>query len=314
MTFILNYTSIIRTERETKSRFGGSSKFRVVDDELVDMSEQKKLNPKYQMKKRINELNKEFEKNKFSEKLKLESENQDKEKEHEEPKKIYRLTNSRSKVRKKCYAFSRLEKSKRFFAFYSISFPKGMSDETGYKLFNTWLTRCRRKQGLKSYLWVAERQKNGTIHFHLLTNDYMKIGIVNGFMASSLATEKKRGNEALKEVNTAIYNGVDVKRVKNGRKSLIGYLTKYVTKNEIEFYRLPWHCSRDVSRLFTSINFEETPEEEDKYFSRLPYYASEYKGIKEDKYYRSAGFAFSPDECLYEDLDSLNELIYNTEK
>jgi len=28
---------------------------------------------------------------------------------------------------------------------------------------------------------VAERQKNGTIHFHLLTNDFMAIKIVNGF-------------------------------------------------------------------------------------------------------------------------------------
>ena len=25
--------------------------------------------------------------------------------------------------------------------------------------------------GLKSYLWVAERQKNGTLHFHLITHN-----------------------------------------------------------------------------------------------------------------------------------------------
>lgn len=312
MTFILNYTSIIRTERETKSRFGGSSKYRVRDDELIDISEERKKNPKYQMKKRIDEINKEIEERTFSEKLEFESEQEPKKKENEEPKRIYKLTNSKSKVRKNCYAFSRLEKSKRFFAFYSISFPEGISDETGYKLFNTWLTRCRKKQNLKSYLWVAERQKNGTIHFHLLTNDYMKIRTVNGFMATSLTNEKKRGNEALKEVDTAIYNGVDVKKVKNGRKSLIGYLTKYVTKNEIEFYRLPWHCSRDVSRLFTSINIPEEPNEEsDKYFDRLPYSVEHYSEIKEGEYFRSAGFKFCPDESLYKELDGLNEIIYN---
>jgi hypothetical protein len=41
------------------------------------------------------------------------------------------------------------------------------------------------KAGLSTYLWVAERQKNNTIHFHLLTNDFMEIRIVNEFMANS---------------------------------------------------------------------------------------------------------------------------------
>lgn len=104
-----------------------------------------------------------------------------------------------------------------------------------------------------------------------------------------------------------------MKRVKGGTRSLIGYLTKYVTKNEIEFYRLPWHCSRDISRLFTSINFK-GEELDDKYFGELPYYASEYSEIKEGNYYRSARFRFDPDEKIYADLDELNELIYNTQK
>lgn len=93
---------------------------------------------------------------------------------------------------------------------------------------------------------------------------------------------------------------------------MIRWSTKIGLSWSISPFFPPWHCSQDVSRLFASINFEETPEEEDKYFNRLPYYASEYKGIKEDKYYRSAGFAFTPGENLYEDLDDLNELIYKS--
>jgi len=130
-------------------------------------------------------------------------------------------------------------------------------------------------------------------------------------MATALGNEKKKGNEALKEVETEIYNGVDVKRVKNGRKTLIGYLTKYVTKNDIEFYRLPWHCSRDISRLFISINFI-GKEEEDKYFGALPYYATDYTEVKRDEYYSAAGFKFTPKDQIYEDLDGLNEIIYNS--
>jgi len=43
-------------------------------------------------------------------------------------------------------------------------------------------------------------------------------------MEKALKTQQKKGIEALKEVETDKYNGVDVKRVKNGSKSLIGYL------------------------------------------------------------------------------------------
>lgn len=124
------------------------------------------------------------------------------------------------------------------------------------------------KAGKSLIVWVAERQQNGTIHFHLLTNDFMEIAIVNGYMAKALTNAKKRGIEKLATVETEKYNGVDVKRVGQKKKSLIGYLTKYITKNNIEFYRLPWHCSRDVSRLFTSMYFEE--EDSDQILQKLP--------------------------------------------
>jgi hypothetical protein len=214
-------------------------------------------------------------------------------------------------VRKKCNAFSRLDKSRKFLAFYSISFPKGLSDEIAYKIYNTWLTRCRKDCGLKSYLWVAERQKNGTIHFHLLTNDFMPIKTVNSFMASCLASEKKNGLKALIRAKTEKYNGVDVSKVDKNRKSLIGYLTKYITKNEIEFTHLPWHCSRDVSRLFTKINFE--TEERDKYFDQIPESVEKYNVYITDDL-KVAGFKFRPNDRIYSELDEVNEMIYSSKK
>ena len=68
----------------------------------------------------------------------------------------------------------------------------------------------------------------------------------------------------LKEVEPEIYQGVDVKRVKSGGKTLFRYLTKYITKNDPWFYRFPWHCSPDISRLFTSVNF--IGKEEDRFY------------------------------------------------
>ena len=84
----------------------------------------------------------------------------------------------------------------------------------------------------------------------------------------------------------------------------------YVTKNDIEFYRLPWHCSRDVSRLFTSIHFEE--EVADDYFNQLPYEATHYTEVRREKYFNSAGFKFKANEKIYNELNDINELIYNS--
>jgi hypothetical protein len=297
MTYILNPTSIVYTRFSAKYKFGGSSKFGVLDDEII-------LKPR-------NKARKNLEKMKRSESTELQIPFE-KEIEAEKEKRIYKL--NKSKVKKKCYALSRLKKSKAFLAFYSISFPAKLSDEVCYKLFNIWLTRCRNASLLNTYLWVAERQKNGTIHFHMLTNDFMDIKVVNPYMAKALRTKQKAGNEVLKQVNTEVYNGVDVKKVGNNRKSLIGYLIKYVAKNNIEFYRYPWHCSRDISLLNTSTNFNEPDDK--KYFDKLPRIENISKiedlyRVKKTEKYNVAGFNFIPDEELYEEIDYVNEVMYN---
>ena len=293
MNYQISYSSILYTKWPQNSMFTGSSKHRLVDGELLT----KKRNPYELVKQKKN----------IKSKIEIEKPVSTEEVKKEEKGRCYKL--NKSKVRKKCNAFSRLEKSKKFLAFYSISFPCGLSDKTAYKISNTWLTRCRKDCGLKSYIRIAERQKNGTIHFHLLTNDYMPIKKVNGFMASCLASEKSKNIEVLKEINIKKYNGVDVRKVDRDRKSLIGYLTKYITKNEIEFNHYTWHCSRDISRLFTTINFDRT--EIDKYFDQIPESAEKYNVHITDNH-KVAGFKFRPKEEIYLELDAINEIIYNS--
>lgn len=93
------------------------------------------------------------------------------------------------------------------------------------------------------------------------------------------------------------------------RKSLIGYLVKYISKNDIMFYRLPWHCSRDISRLFISENFDE-PGEKEELDMLLPNDPDKYS-VFENEHYTCKGFKFSPPEILFSNLDSVNEIIYN---
>ncbi|MBB4037080.1 hypothetical protein GGR21_002995 [Dysgonomonas hofstadii] len=247
--------------------------------------------------------------------------NKDEQLHHEKPKRpkktIYTL--NKKKVREKCSAFFGLRKSKKFLAFYSISFPQNFPDEFAYKCFNTVLTRLRKKCGLKSYLWVAERQKNGTIHFHMLTNTFMQIRIVNYFMARAINNQiRKKENKGKINVNFDIqkYNGVDVRHVNNNRKALNCYLTKYVSKNTISFYKLPYHSSHDISELFTAETFvnentndfkpiKETLKHIKTFVVDNEWCTIEYLCQKQDN-----GKYFNPPDSWYWLRDFLNEQIY----
>lgn len=137
----------------------------------------------------------------------------------------------------------------------------------------------------------------------------MEIKEVNGYMAKALSNGKKKAtDEALTLIDPEKYNGIDVKKVGNTREKLVGYLSKYITKNDIEFYRLPWHCSRDVSRLFTSTNFQE--EDSDRYFDQLPESMNNYN-VHYSEYLNTGGFKFIPTTRVYEDIDTANEAVYS---
>lgn len=232
----------------------------------------------------------------------------------------YRL--KKTKIRNKILNFFSLNASKKFCAFYSISFPHNISDEIGYRLLNTWLTRCRKECGLKSYLWVAERQKNGTLHFHLITNNYMNIRKVNNFMKEAIYTQWSKSEISTTEKNIKKYNGVDVdnlyysKRAKNRKKrlpkieaqrKLSYYLTKYISKNNTLSDRLPWHCSRDISALFTKINYYNADDcEIIDLVADNPDAVATYKA----DYFTMHFFMFIPDEHHFNDLVEANNLIY----
>lgn len=239
----------------------------------------------------------------------------------EESNKYYAL--KKSKIRNKILNFFTLNASKKFCAFYTITFPFGISDDLAYQLLNTWLTRCRKSAGLKSYLWVAERQKNGTLHFHLITNNYMKIGVVNEFMKISLFNAKEKGLLKCRDNAIRRYNGVDVdnlyqpkkRKSKNQRHSrsqamdkLSYYLTKYVTKNDTSSKRLPWHCSRDISALFVSINYADISTHE---IAQLISDNPEAVLSFHEEYFTYHHFLFKPSEFYFDDLVKVNNFIYD---
>lgn len=56
----------------------------------------------------------------------------------------------------------------------TLSSPQQHSDQfIKSKLFNHLLTELREQNGMQHYIWRAEKQQNGNIHFHLVTNIFL---------------------------------------------------------------------------------------------------------------------------------------------
>ena len=165
----------------------------------------------------------------------------------------YRM--KKTKVKDKCQMLFNTKAGQKFIAFYSVSFPEGISDDDAFKVWNYWLTFLRKEQKLTSYLWVTERQKNGTIHYHMLTCDYMPIRKTNDALRTILKNYNEKYNRGWQNIEN--YNGVDVfsvwaKRGKNVKRGYNDYTIKdFISKEEFEQRK-----SRGISKrgdiLFTT--------------------------------------------------------------
>ena len=173
-------------------------------------------------------------------------------------------TINKKQVWHRLFQFINLQKGMKELYFWTVTFPQGTEDDTCFICFNKWLTRLRTLNMLKSYLWVTERQANGTLHYHIAIPHRMDVKKANRFMRACLLTCIDEGLINWSKFHAINYNGVDIskhrttKRVTNfakgsNEKSLIRYITKYATKNNEDFTHFAWHCSRDFSNLIISV-------------------------------------------------------------
>lgn len=132
----------------------------------------------------------------------------------------------------------------------TLSAPQKHSDlEIKKSMFNNFLTTCRTKYNLKDYIWKAERQKNGNIHFHIITNTFIHY--------QELQAEWNRCQETLGYITEfAKKNGhtnppsTEIKAVKKLKK-MQGYVAKYIMKNDTDkpiSGRL-WYASKSLLNL-----------------------------------------------------------------
>ena len=229
---------------------------------------------------------------------------------------LYKI--NKAKLKAKILAFSQLNESKKQMYFWTITFPAGTADDLCFKLFNIWLTRCRKLQNLKSYIWVAERQKIGTIHFHLLINSRMNIKESNRYMRESLLNIYEKDKNAFGTYNPQNYNGVDIDKNRKTKqiinfarggniKILSQYLTKYVSKNNEQYAHAPNHYSRDVSALFTHVTLSnlELCEIAEKYNIQLHF-------VSDNEFFSYYSFTEEAPQKIFETLHTTNNIIYDS--
>ncbi len=159
---------------------------------------------------------------------------------------------TKSKIRRKVMAFSRIHKH---LTFVTLTFLNLVEERKAVKILGKFLDNVTKRSKDFQYIWVAEKQSENkvfenNIHFHLITNKYWRI---KRWWEYWVELQKKNGIVP-RESNFNPSSAFDVKAI-NGKnvKAIANYLTYYVTKNEGEFACQVWNCSKKISWLKTDM-------------------------------------------------------------
>lgn len=183
---------------------------------------------------------------------------------------------TKRKIQDKMLAFYRASSGKKGwrsgvvnFSFVTLTFIDEVTDRQGIKILDLFLDQLRNKYGLFNYIWVAERQGNGRIHFHLVADKKFPIAYINSLwinqqmgeglhnwdaefslMDQHSCTFEDLHSEKMFALAQKYLNPVDAKSIKT-IDGISCYLTNYVTKNDSKIDGSHWRCSQSISKLFT---------------------------------------------------------------
>lgn len=134
--------------------------------------------------------------------------------------------------------------------FITLTIPgkeKHIEAKAGHKLLlEPWLRDMRRKQNLKSYIWKAEFQKNGQLHYHITTPEFITYYTIRDYWNYRLSEcgllEKWKIDHP-----TSLPNSTDVHSVRK-LNNIKAYLIKYLSKNnqDKETKGKIWDCSKNI--------------------------------------------------------------------
>lgn len=125
------------------------------------------------------------------------------------------------------------------------------------KCLNLFLQNCRNRFGLKNYLWKAETQANGRIHFHLTSDCYLPHKEIRKIWISCLEPLGYIDNFSSK-FHHRNPPCTEVKRVREIKK-LGRYLSKYFSKSEPDRRAVTcriWSASESMQSLYPFVASE----------------------------------------------------------
>lgn len=113
------------------------------------------------------------------------------------------------------------------------------------KCLEPFLLRARRKFGMRTYIWKAEFQKNGQLHYHITTPSFIKYYELreqwNIVLSKAGLLSQWKGDQEQGPNSTDIHAVYKVKNIQ-------AYLTKYLSKEnpEVTTKGKIWDCSLNL--------------------------------------------------------------------
>lgn len=152
--------------------------------------------------------------------------------------------------KKSSLASSKVKKPLFTFVTLTLSHKQEHSDnEIKRELLNHFLIWMQRETGVKNYIWKAETQKNGNIHFHIVADSYINHKIIRqkwNTIQNKLGYIDKF-EQIHKHTNP---NSTDIHSLKNIQNPS-AYISKYICKSS-EYRKIKgrvWSCTNTLSSV-----------------------------------------------------------------
>ena len=122
-------------------------------------------------------------------------------------------------------------------------------NEIKKKCLDPFLLELKRYHAMRNYIWRAERQKNGNIHFHILADQYIHYSVLRNRWNRiterlGYITKFEQKNKHRTPNSTDVHS---LSRVKNVRAYVAKYVSKAEKGNPIKG-RI-WGCSQNLSNI-----------------------------------------------------------------
>lgn len=117
------------------------------------------------------------------------------------------------------------------------------------KLLNTFIVYVKRQYDVKEYIWRAEAQKNGNIHFHLFIDKYIHYSKLRN-MWNGIQETLGYISEFERAHHHRNANSTDIERIKSVKGASI-YVAKYISK-ESKYRKIEgriWGCSDGLKNV-----------------------------------------------------------------